>query len=63
MNAGTPPSGTSRMTLHTYRLTADGQQVSVFGPRTVAGRPDPERLVESMAWPPCRCSRCATRRV
>ncbi|GGN90602.1 hypothetical protein GCM10011579_086640 [Streptomyces albiflavescens] len=59
MNAGTPPPpGTSRLTIHIYRLTPDGKRVAQSRRHTITATPDPERLADSLAWPPCRCPRC-----
>ncbi|WP_171111905.1 MULTISPECIES: hypothetical protein [unclassified Streptomyces] len=61
MNAGTPPEpGTSRMTIETYRVGPDGKHVGRTRQRTVTATPDPERVADSLAWPPCHCPRCRT---
>ncbi|WP_156725757.1 hypothetical protein [Streptomyces apocyni] len=54
MNAGAP-----RITLHIYRLGPNGKLIT-RSTSTVTGTPDPERLPDSLAWPPCHCPRCRT---
>jgi hypothetical protein len=62
VKAGTPPEpGTSQMTIETYRIRADGTRVGPTLRRTVRAVPDPERVIDSLSWPPCRCLRCRTR--
>jgi hypothetical protein len=59
VNAGTRPQpGESRLTIHVYRLTPDGKHLAQARHLTVTATPDPERLVDSLTWPPCRCPRC-----
>jgi hypothetical protein len=61
VNAGTPPEpGMSRLTITTYRITADGERVGPVRQRTVRATPDPEWVADSLAWPTCRCPRCRT---
>ncbi|ANP48373.1 hypothetical protein J2Z21_005964 [Streptomyces griseochromogenes] len=63
MNAGTPPQpGESRLTIHIYRLTPDGKHLGRSSRHTITANPDPERLVDSLTWPPCRCPHCRTTR-
>ncbi|GHI06109.1 hypothetical protein Scel_44300 [Streptomyces cellostaticus] len=61
MNVGAPRRlGESRLTIHIYRLTPDGKHVAQSRRHTITAHPDPERLPDSFAWPPCRCTRCRT---
>ncbi|WP_409470912.1 hypothetical protein [Streptomyces sp. HC307] len=61
MNAGTPPElGKSHLTIETYRLTPDGERVGRTRRRTIKATPDPERVADSLAWPPCECPHCRT---
>ncbi|MBC9731490.1 hypothetical protein [Streptomyces sp. TRM68367] len=48
------------MTIATYRLTPDGKDIGRTRRRTIKATPDPERVADSLAWPPCRCPRCRT---
>jgi hypothetical protein len=64
VNAGTPPEpGMSRMTIGTYRVGPDGERLGRTRRQTYRPVPDPERLVDSLSWPPCRCFRCRSGQV
>ncbi len=61
MKAGRyPESGVSQLTLRTYRLGPDGERTGPVQRHTVTSDHDPERLKQSLPWPPCRCPRCRT---
>lgn len=40
------------MTIETYRIRADGTRVGPVLRRTVQAVPDPERVIDSLSWPP-----------
>lgn len=45
------------MTIKVYRATATGQRQTVR-PLVTVPTGDPERLPESLEFPPCACRRC-----
>jgi hypothetical protein len=63
VNAGTPPQpGESHLEIHIYRFAPDGKRLAQSRQITVTANPDPERLMDSFAWPPCHCPRCRAER-
>ncbi|MGP2440946.1 hypothetical protein [Streptomyces sp. JW3] len=60
MKAGTPPEpGRSRLTISTYRVTAEGRQHGRTQERRYDAGSAPGRLLpDSLTWPPCRCPLC-----
>ncbi len=59
MKAGRyPENGASRLTIRVYRVDSDSERVDSVRQLTVLRAHDPERVRESLDWPPCSCAGC-----